>query len=133
MSLVNEENKIYKFKNNNNNNNLSKDHLSYNQTNRIEWIEKLLQTPLEDQRKYCLWHILCPYLINVKKFSYEESFSVLKDWLEKCNQVQKINFSIDSELRNRLKYVQQYLPISYSKLIEENKLVYNFVNKIHFI
>jgi hypothetical protein len=29
----------------------------------IEWIEKLLQTPLEDFRKYCLWRILCQYLV----------------------------------------------------------------------
>ena len=36
-----------------------------------KWIEKLLETPIEDGRKYTLWKILCPYLVNVKKFQYE--------------------------------------------------------------
>ncbi|HET7644305.1 MAG TPA: hypothetical protein VFK40_12410 [Nitrososphaeraceae archaeon] len=60
---------------------------SINFTNEILWIEKLLQTPIEDRRKYCLWHILCPYLMNVKKLSYEESFLILEEWLKKCNQI----------------------------------------------
>lgn len=25
-----------------------------------KWIEKLLETPIEDGRKYALWKILCP-------------------------------------------------------------------------
>ncbi len=32
------------------------------------WIERLLQTPIEDNRKTCLWRILCPYIINIKKY-----------------------------------------------------------------
>src|SRR5829696_1051302 len=52
--LVDEENKRKKY----NNDNLAKSNSFINQTNnRIEWIEKLLQTPIEDQRKYCLWRI----------------------------------------------------------------------------
>lgn len=31
-----------------------------------KWIEKLLETPIEDGRKYALWKILCPYLVNIK-------------------------------------------------------------------
>lgn len=34
---------------------------------RYEWMEKLLQTPIEDGRRYVLWKILCPYLVDVKK------------------------------------------------------------------
>jgi hypothetical protein len=26
-------------------------------------------TPIEDGRKYALWKILCPYLVNIKKLS----------------------------------------------------------------
>lgn len=45
---------------------------SYNQRSNIRelkeitWIEKLLQTPIEDHRKFCLWRILIPYLVNIK-------------------------------------------------------------------
>jgi hypothetical protein len=30
----------------------------------ISWIEKLLQTPIDDYRKFVVWRILSPYLIN---------------------------------------------------------------------
>jgi hypothetical protein len=38
-------------------------------TNEINWIEKLLQTPLADHRKYCIWRILSPYLLNKRRLS----------------------------------------------------------------
>ena len=31
----------------------------------VQWIEKLLKTPIEDHRKFSLWRILVPYLVNV--------------------------------------------------------------------
>ena len=45
----------------------------------ILWIEKLLQTPMEDYRKNAVGLILAPYLINVRKLSYEESFTIIKE------------------------------------------------------
>ena len=30
------------------------------QNSRVGWIERLLQTPLSDHRKYCIWRILPP-------------------------------------------------------------------------
>ena len=49
------------------------------QINRIEWIERLFQTPMEDYRKQCLWRILCPYLINIRKVTYEEVLKILDE------------------------------------------------------
>ena len=57
----------------------------------IEWIEKLLQTPINDFRKYCLWRILFPYLINIKKMSPEESFRILDKWLNKCDILRSVS------------------------------------------
>lgn len=45
----------------------------YASNNKIRWIETLLQTPLRVHRKYAIWHIIAPYLINIKKVSYEEA------------------------------------------------------------
>ncbi len=39
---------------------------STNDTDSISWIERLLQTPIEDERKYYLWRIISPYLLNGK-------------------------------------------------------------------
>ncbi len=43
-------------------------------SNKIKWIEKLLQTPLSDYRKFVVWCILAPYLINIKKCYTDEGF-----------------------------------------------------------
>ena len=34
---------------------------------KISWIKKLLQTPIDDYRKFAVWCILPPYLINFRK------------------------------------------------------------------
>jgi hypothetical protein len=41
-----------------------------NRINKIRWIENgILEKPLPDHRKYAIWRILSPYLLNVKKLS----------------------------------------------------------------
>jgi hypothetical protein len=63
--------------------------LEFNKENEILknyfWIEKILQNPIPDFRRYCLFHIVVPYLINVKNLNQEECFYILNNWLSKCN------------------------------------------------
>jgi hypothetical protein len=96
----------------------------YNSSIQYKWIEKLLETPIEDRRKYTLWKILCPYLVNIKKLEYEESYKILKTWLEKCNNLQKLNFNYDREINTRLANVKYYNPLSIEKLKKDNKNLY---------
>lgn len=86
-----------------------------------EWIEKLLETPIEDGRKYALWKILCPYLVNVKKLEYEQSYEILKTWLEKCNTIRKLDFNPNTGIRTKLKNAKHYNPMSIKKLDDDNK------------
>ena len=88
----------------------------YHSSIKYEWIEKLLETPIEDGRKYALWKILCPYLVNIKKLEYEESFEILKKWLENCNTLRKLDFNPDTEIKSKLSNVKYYNPISMKKL-----------------
>ena len=54
---------------------------SQERTNTIKWIEKvILGHPLSDHRKYIIWRILSPYLLNVKKLPKEEAYSIMKEW-----------------------------------------------------
>ena len=64
-----------------------------NTTNIILWIEKLLKTPISDFRKNSLSLILAPYLINIKKLSYQESSDLLIEWLHKCDSIRKLDFN----------------------------------------
>jgi hypothetical protein len=95
--------------------------------NNIQWIENLLETPIEDGRKYCMWRILCPYLINIKKLSLEEAFLILDNWLDKCDKLRSI-YSRSKLIKDNLKYVKDYKPISFDKLKNENNELYNKIN-----
>jgi hypothetical protein len=94
--------------------------------NKITWIESLLQSPilLSDGRKYCLWRILAPYLMNVRKLQYEESFNIIKEWLDRCNQVRRLDFNPNTKLKETLARVGSYYPISLEKLKQDNNELY---------
>lgn len=94
---------------------------------RIGWIERLLQTPLNDYRKFCLWRILCPYLINIKKLSGDEAAIVLKEWLQNCDHLKNLNFNSQMEIKYRLRYVGPYLPSPKEKLKKEQPELYQIL------
>jgi hypothetical protein len=101
-----------------------------NRVTKIKWIEKgILENPLPDHRKYIIWRILSPYLLNVKKLPKEEAYSVIKDWLDKCDNLERLNFNAKIKIREGLKGANKkgYLPISQEKLKEENKALYDIV------
>jgi hypothetical protein len=100
-------------------------------TNNIKWIENgILQNPLPDHRKYIIWRILSPYLLNVKKLPKEESYSTIKDWLDKCNKIEKLNFNAKIKIREGIKGASKgYFPISLAKLKNENKQLYDTIVK----
>ena len=53
--------------------------------------QKILANPFEDCRKIIVDLILAPYLINIKKLSYQESYQIIREWLDKCNSLQKLD------------------------------------------
>jgi hypothetical protein len=89
----------------------------------ILWIERLLKTPLPKFRKYCVWRILAPYLINVKHLSFEESFDRINQWLDKCNELEALDFDPDTKVNDCLNGTIDigYLPISFDNPIKEPK------------
>src|SRR5215212_8378228 len=98
-------------------------------TSPIKWIEKgILEHPLSDHRKYIVWRILSPYLLNVKKLPKEEAYSVMKEWLDKCDKLEKLNFNSKIKIKNGLKGASKgFFPISMEKLKEENIQLYDIV------
>ena len=92
----------------------------YNNTNTIAWIEKLLQTPIDDYRKTCMWRILCPYLINIRKLTKEEASIILKDWLEKCDKKRRLDFNPQREVSSKLRGVRPYRQSSKKNLKKNN-------------
>ena len=95
----------------------------------IQWIELLLQTPLQDHRKFAIWRILAPYLINVKGLPAEQAFGIIEEWLGKCSDLRRLNFYPKSKIREGIKGAAKgYRPISYEKLKIENNELYERLN-----
>jgi Primase X len=82
------------------------------------WIETLFQTPIGEYRKNALRLIIAPYLINIRKLSYEEAFNVAKDWLNLCGSIKRLDFNSERRIRENLNNAQNvgYLPIGFEKL-----------------
>jgi len=90
--------------------------------NYYEWIEKLLETGIEDCRKTCVGLILAPYLIHVKGLSFETSRQIIKNWLQKCDSLRKLDRGFDSRIRDALRSSQrkQIPPMSRQKIKLDN-------------
>ncbi len=58
----------------------------------IQWIEKPLQTPVEDNRHLSLWRILIPYLLNSRRMPESDEILILEKWLDGCNFKKKLTF-----------------------------------------
>lgn len=97
--------------------------------NKISWIDKLLETPIHDHRYYCLWHILIPYLVNIKGLSEQEVISILTEWLDKCNKINKISWRYPQRIKEQLRYNKDYLPISLENLKKKNFDLYKLLLK----
>jgi non-catalytic primase subunit PriX-like protein len=89
--------------------------------NSIPWIEKLLITPLSDHRKYSIWRILAPYLINVKRLSFDEAFDTIDRWLKRCDKLNSLDFDSGLKINGCLTNAvdRGYLPISLDDLEKE--------------
>jgi hypothetical protein len=110
---------------------LKKSPVQVDQNNHIKWIERLLQTPLPDHRKYCIWRILVPYLLNVRRLSEQETTDIIKNWLNQCNQLKRLDFNYKQKIKDGIEGAKEgYLPISRGKLKNENSRLYFLLQDI---
>ena len=97
----------------------------------IRWVEKLLQTPLDDYRKFVVWRILAPYLINIRKYSADEASNIIRDWLDKSRNLRQLDFGPSDIIKYNINSAMRggFLPISLDNLKIENPNLYNMVAK----
>jgi hypothetical protein len=84
----------------------------------INWIEQLIQTPMPEHRKFVVWMILPQYLINIRKMTYEQSNNKIKNWLDGCDKLRRLDsIAIKQKLRDGFEAAQKgFRPISREKL-----------------
>lgn len=78
-----------------------------------------------------MWKILAPYLINTRKLSYDESFVIMANWLDKCDKLHRLNFNSSLKIKENLNSAIKtgYFPTGLNKLILADKELYNFLRK----
>jgi Primase X len=99
-------------------------------TDSIPWIEILLENAINEGRKMCIWHILAPYLINVKNLSYSQSCDIIRDWLDRCSKLKRLNFNTRQKIREGLDRVGNYGPARLESLRLEHPGLYEELLRI---
>ena len=88
-----------------------------NNRNYYEWIDKkILSKPFKDYRKIIVNLILAPYLIVIKKLSFEDAFEIINEWLQKCDLLRRLDF-------NKKFLVTTALTTAYKKQIPPMKMI----------
>jgi len=115
--------------------------LRYNNTcsypnNYYDWIDRLLESGVEDHRKVITDLILAPYLTNIKKLPFDESFSIIRKWLDKCDKVRRLdnprNLSYRIKRSLKIAETKQIGPMSWERIKIDssyNNLYFLLVNK----
>jgi hypothetical protein len=95
--------------------------------NKIEWIDKILETPIPDHRYYCLWHILIPYFKSIRGLSEDQIIHKITQWLDECNKLNKVKWRYPQRIKEQLRYDKGYPPISLENLKKENFHLYQLL------
>jgi Primase X len=108
-------------------NNMQRNQTENYRGNTISWIEKLLQTPIDDYRKNAVNLILAPYLINIKKLSYDVALNIINGWLSKCGELRQLDQDFSYTVRYALKYCAKNgnRPLKLDTLKLKNKPLYD--------
>jgi hypothetical protein len=64
-------------------------------SNTTPYIERLLGMRIKDHRKFAISLIFAPYFVNIQNLSDVDSFRKIKQWVLKCNEVKKVEPSIE--------------------------------------
>jgi hypothetical protein len=101
----------------------------FDNSNNINWIDKLLQTPISDYRKLTIWHILAPYLMTKRRLSYNEAYIIILEWLDKCDKLRELDFKQNRRIKLALNRANRFFPISLKNLKFEHEKFYHLLKE----
>jgi hypothetical protein len=74
----------------------------------IAWIDTILANgAIADYRKTLVDLVLAPYLVNVKQCDYDDAYSKIIDWLNKCGHKRSLDFNAKLKVSYALKKSKQ--------------------------
>lgn len=101
------------------------DNRSYKNNDSIKYIEKLLQVAVPDDGKERIHDlILCPYLVNVRNLTFEQSEKILLDYFGNSVTKQRISYKLQDVSRKGI------LPYSLKNMRENDPELYHIVSDL---
>lgn len=94
--------------------------------NKIQWIELLLSTDLDDYRKTIVNLVLAPYFCNIRQLQFDAAFTIIKSWLELCAAQRKLDFNTQYLINQALVNARKtnYKPMRLNTLKERNHALF---------
>ncbi|MDQ3968168.1 MAG: hypothetical protein M3275_07215, partial [Thermoproteota archaeon] len=85
--------------------------------NKYWYIDRLLQTPIDDFRKRGLDQLITPFLITVKGMSPAIAERIMLDWLYTCSLLRPLDFDAEYRVRSKIIDVKTsgFLPLGEEK------------------
>lgn len=66
-------------------------------------VDTLVEDTLVDFRKQMIDLVIAPYLVNIKQYDYDISYSKIAEWLDKCGRRRKLDFNPRDKISYTLK------------------------------
>jgi hypothetical protein len=84
---------------------------------------------INDYRKHTINLILAPYLLHIRKYSPDQTYEILSNWLNKCKRIRSLDFNIHSKIRLAIKTAlrDKILPMKFETLRKNNKALYDIL------
>jgi hypothetical protein len=89
----------------------AKEHYSY--------VEKLISTPIGENRYFAIWTLIAPYYRKILGLSYEETEKKLLEWMNKCNEIQPVK-NMKNKVYSSLYKAHEFNPWGINRIEEEN-------------
>ena len=95
---------------------------NYSNEDKIVYIEKLLQTKIIDGKQRIFAQVFCPYLVNVKKLTLEESEKILIEYFGKSISKSMITYKLKEV------YKKGILPYSLKNMENTDRELYEIIS-----
>jgi hypothetical protein len=78
-----------------------------------------------------LFPLFWPYLINIKKLSYDDALNVINSWLNECGELRRLDFNDSSTTKYMLidSIRNGRRPLKFDTLRLKNKILYEMLRQ----
>jgi hypothetical protein len=91
------------------------------------YIDKLLQTPLDDFRKRGIDLLLAHFLITIKGMPPDAAERIILNWLDRCSSLRRLDFDAVERVQSKILDVKttNFLPLGKEKFkVQDSDLFY---------